>query len=322
MRRIAHAPLALALVGMAWGAPTPLLWSADDPTAVSVSVAEGYSHYDATELNEVLQLLENLTRETAGLNPYAVNGFSGHPATQLTLSVRKGPWRIGVETEFWTQTFAQSDIPFDLSDNQRTDRITCQDLYANPPASLAGCIQAREEFFFLPVTAQVSWMPEWRPGLRAGLGYALGILGGSASLELSTTYVGEGAAPADKIRFDIEPDPLVNPVQKWFAALEWTPWTWLGLESRAGWRRSRAGGFTMRNPTGTSRVFEAAFNDPQAGDQMWVRWPATAPSNRALWIGPPQDAQSHASPSGHQLVQGVFDGWFATLALNFHWSLS
>lgn len=314
--------LPLLLCAHAWCASDASLWRPDGPLDLTLSASEGYSHYRASELNEVLQLLESLTRETAGLNPYKVEGFSGHPATQLTFSVRKDPWRLGLETEFWTQTFRQADVPFDLSDNQRTDRITCQDLYANPPASLAGCIQAREEFFFLPVTAQISWMPQWRPGFRAGIGYALGILGGSASLELATTYVGDGASPADKIRFDVEPDPLVNPVQKWFGAVEWSPWSWFGLEARGGWRRSRAGGFTMRSPEGSSKVFDAAFQDPQDGDQMWIRWPATAPSNRALWIGSRQDAAANSSRYGHQLVQGVFDGWFATLALNFHWRIS
>lgn len=298
------------------------LWKPEGPWQVSASVSEGYTHYQATQLNEVLQLLENLTRETAGLNPYAVKGFSGHPATQLTLSVEKGPWRLGLEAEFWTQTFAQSDVPFDLSDNERTDRITCQDLFAANPTSLAGCIQAKEEFLFLPVTLQLSWMPRWTPWLRAGFGYGIGVLGGKASLELATTYMGEGAAEPDKIRFDIEPDPLINPVQKWFATVEWTPVAWFGLETRGGWRRSRAGGFTLRTPSGHSQVFDAAFQNPKAGDQLWIRWTATTPDQRALWVGSREDAMSNSSRYGHELVQGNFDGWFAALSLNFHWRLA
>jgi len=297
------------------------LWRPHGPWSVSLGVSEGYTHYEATQLNEVLRLLENLTRETAGLNPYHAGGFSGHPATQLTISVEKGPWRAGVETEFWTQGFAQSDVPFDLSDNERTERITCQDLSNSGQTSLAGCIQASEEFLFLPITAQITWMPRWKPWLRAGFGYAVGVLGGKASLELSTIYVGEGASAPDKIRFEIEPDPLVNPVQKWFATAEWTPLTWMGLETRAGWRRSRAGGFTLRNPSGSSKVFDAAFQNPKDGDQMWIRYATTNSDNRALWVGSRADAIGNSSRYGHQLVQGNFDGWFAALSLNLHWRL-
>lgn len=311
----------VAITATVVGAQEIPLWRTAGPWSVSLGVSEGYTHYEATQLNEVLQLLENLTRETAGLNPYKVRGFSGHPSTQLTISVEKGPWRAGVETEFWTQNFAQRDVPFDLSDNQRADRITCQDLSTSGQTSLAGCIQAREEFLFLPVTAQLTWMPQWKPWLRAGLGYAVGVLGGKASMELSTIYVGQGASAPDKIRFEIEPDPLVNPVQKWFVTAEWTPLTWMGLETRAGWRRSRAGGFTLRNPSGSSKVFDAAFQDPKDGDQMWIRYATTNSDNRALWVGSRADAMGNSSRYGHELVQGNFDGWFAALSLNLHWRL-
>jgi hypothetical protein len=293
------------------------LWRPMGPWEISASLSEGYSHYNAAELNEVLGLMEQLTRETAGLNPYSATGFDGHPATMARLSLRKGPWTASVETEFWTQSFAQSDVPFDLGDNQRTTSITCAEIVGQNLQGLAGCIQAKEDFTFLPVTLQLSWMPQWTPWLRAGAGYGVGVLGGSASLELSTVYYGQGAAAPDKIRFDIVPEPQVNPVQKFFAAVEWTPLKWLGAETRGGWRISRVGGFTLRNPQGSSQVFNAAFQNPSAGDQLWIRWPTSAPDRRSLWIGSRDTALANSSRYGHQLVQGNFDGWFAALSLEF-----
>lgn len=307
------AVFALALAG------APEMWRLEGPWEVSASISEGYTHYQASELNEVLQLMEELTRETAGLNPYTVKGFDGHPATQATLAYRKGPWRLGLEVEFWTQTFHQSDVPFDLSDNARTDRIACSDLVGQNPTSLAGCIQASESFTFLPITLQLSWMPQWTTWLRAGAGYGIGILGGSATMELSTDYYGGGAGAPDHVKLDIAPDPRINAVQKFFAAAEWTPWRYVGLEGRGGWRISRVGGFTLENPEGKSMVFNAAFQDPKEGDQLWIRWPTTSPDHRAIWIGSRDAATANSSRYGHQLVQGVFDGWFAALSLNLRW---
>ncbi|HNY31977.1 MAG TPA: hypothetical protein PKO15_13910 [Fibrobacteria bacterium] len=297
----------------------PELWRPTGPWEISASISEGYTHYRASELNEVLVLMESLTREAAGLNPYTVTGFDGHPATQASLAFRKGPWRLGLEMEFWTQTFRQEDVPFDLSDNTRENRITCADLAAKPVENLAGCIQAKEEFFFLPMTLQLSWMPQWTTWLRGGLGYGVGVLGGSASMELSTQYYGGGAARPDRISFDIVPDPKVNAVHKVFAALEWTPLRFASLEARGGIRLSEAGGFTLREPSGSSQVFDAAFQAPGEGDQLWIRWPESAPDRRAIWIGSRQAAMANASRYGHQLVHGDFSGWFAALALNFRW---
>lgn len=295
------------------------LWRPSGPWEISGSISEGYTRYQAKELNEVLVLMESLTREAAGLNPYTVTGFDGHPATQASLAFRKGPWRLGMEVEFWTQTFQQSDVPFDLSDNARETRITCADLEVKQVETLAGCIQAKEAFSFLPITMQLSWMPQWTPWLRGGLGYGIGVLGGSANMELSTRYYGSGAARPDHISFDISPDPKINSVQKIFAAVEWTPWRYIALEGRGGLRLSRAGGFTLKNPEGSSQVFDAAFQAPGEGDQLWIRWPESAPDRRAIWIGSRGDAMINSSRYGHQLVQGDFSGWFFALALNLRW---
>jgi hypothetical protein len=309
------------------GAAAPELWRPVGAWEISGSISEGYTHYRAAELNEVLVLMESLTREAAGLNPYTVTGFDGHPATQASLAFRKGPWRLGLEVEFWTQTFQQSDVPFDLADNARETRITCADL-ANKhvvavdddqAVDLSGCIQAKEEFSFLPITVQLSWMPQWTSWLRGGVGYGIGVLGGSASMELSTRYYGNAAARPDHISFDIVPNPKINAVQKLFVAAEWTPWRYIGLEGRGGMRLSQAGGFTLSKPTGSSQVFDAAFQAPGEGDQLWISWSESAPDRRAIWIGSREDAMVNSSRYGYQLVRGDFSGWFVALALNFRW---
>lgn len=297
------------------------LWRFEGPWEPSLSAGFGYSHYQAKELNEVLVLLEHLTRESAGLNPYEVKGFDGHPAAQAALRLRRGPWTAALEVEFWTESFAQSEVPFDLGDNDREDRITCDDLRATESdlSGLAGCIEARESFVFLPTTLQLSWAPRWTPWLRAGGGYALGVLAGSARIELSAEYFGAGAAPDDRVTFSVEPDPLVNPVHKFFATAEWTPSRWFGLELRSGWRITKLGGFTVRNLRGSSQVFDAAFDYPKDGDQLWIRWTSVDPDRRSIWIGSREEAESVSSRFGHQLVQGDFSGWFASLSAVVSW---
>lgn len=311
------APLLLLLSG------APELWRPSGPWILRGQISAGWSHYEAHDLNQTLGLLENLTREAAGTNPYAVRGFDGHPAGQGRLGVRRAPWNFDLEVESWVETFAQSEVPFNLDDNDRDNRITCDDLRAAASSltSLAGCIQASERFVFLPVTAQVAWMPDWTPWLRAGVGYGLGILGGSAEVTLESDYFGPDAAPDDRITFSVAPDPLINPVHKVFAALEWTPFRHAGLELRGGYRLTRLSSFKLSEKTGSSQVFDAAFDFPEEGDHLWIQSPGGSPQTRSIWIGSRADAEVRSSRYAYHAVDGDFDGWFLAAALSFEWGL-
>lgn len=283
----------------------------------------GYSHYRADDLNLTLQLLEKLTRESAGTNPYQVVGFDGHPAWQGRVGIRRAPWNLELELENWSESFEQTEVPFNLEDNERDNRITCDDLRAIEAglADLAGCIQAREDFTFLPATLQLSWAPDWFSWLRAGFGYGLGVLGGSAEVSLRADYLGPDAAPPDEVTFSVEPDPLINPVHKFFATVELHPFRHLGLEARGGYRLTRLRSVVLRDKQGGSQVFDAAFDFPEEGDHLWIRSSAEHPDTRILWIGSESEARAASSRYSYHPVEGDFDGWYAALALTVEWGL-
>lgn len=310
--------LVLSLLG-AWE-PPPLL-KPSGPWIVRGQASGGYSHYQADDLNLTLQLLEKLTRESAGTNPYQVVGFDGHPAWQARLGARRAPWNLELEVENWSETFEQAEVPFNLEDNDRDNRITCDDLRATEASltDLAGCIQAHERFVFLPVTLQLSWMPDWTTWLRAGFGYGLGVLGGSARVELQADYLGPDAADPDEVTFSVQPDPLINPVHKFFAAIELMPFEHFGLELRGGWRLTSLQSFVLRDKEGSSQVFDAAFDFPEEGDHLWIRSAAESPDTRLLWIGSEAEAKAMSSRYSFHPVRGDFDGWFAALAATFEW---
>jgi len=299
------------------------LWTPEGPWIARAQVSGGYSHYQATDLNRTLQLLESLTREAAGTNPYQVRGFDGHPALQGRLGIRRAPWNLDLEVESWSETFHQSEVPFNLEDNDRDDRITCDDLRAQASTltSLAGCIQADEAFVFLPATLQIAWMPDWKPWLRAGFGYGLGVLGGSARVSLDASYFGPDAAHPDRVSFSVRPDPLVNPVHKFFASVEWTPFRHVGLEARGGYRITRLQSFVLRDKSGSSQVFDAAFDFPENGDHLWIQSPGERPETQTIWIGSETEARARSSRYAYHPVRGDFDGWFLAVSLNAQWGL-
>lgn len=314
---------AAIVVSLAFAWQRPSLLVPQGPWILRGQASGGYSHYRADDLNLTLQLLEKLTRESAGTNPYAVAGFDGHPAWQGRIGVRRAPWNLEIEVESWSEGFVQTEVPFNLDDNDRDNRITCDDLRAVEAslANLAGCIQAKEDFVFLPVTLQLGWMPDWTTWLRAGFGYGLGILGGSARVELAADYLGPDAADPDVVTFSVQPDPLINPVHKFFASVEFMPWSHFGLEARGGYRLTSLHSFVLRDKEGSSQVFDAAFDFPEEGDHLWIRSAAERPDTRLLWIGSEDEAKAASSRYSYHPVRGDFDGWFVALAVNVEWGL-
>lgn len=286
-----------------------------------LSGSEGYTHYDAGDFNRVLTLMEKTTKEK-GFNPYTVNTFDGHPQNALLLGVRKGPWLLGLEAEFWVEKFTQSEVPFDLENAERNYRVTCDSLRSPDYSSknLFGCIEASETFDFLPITVQLSYALNPLPWLRVGAGYGIGVLAGSAHIEMTSRYYGANAVPDDKIDFQIWPG--VNMVHKAFADIEFLPWDWLGVDWRGGWRISRIEGLTLRNQHGSSRIFSSVFPDAKNGAHMYFHSFNTHPEDDKIYVGTESEARAKAAAepgSRFHLVNGDFTGWFLALKLNFYW---
>lgn len=284
-----------------------------------ISLGQGYTHYDATDLNRVLVLMEKTTQQH-GFNNYEVSQFDGHPQSALLLGVTHKGWHFGIEAEFWVEEFSQNDVPFDLAKAERLERITCDDL-RNPAytvTELAGCVQAKERFNFIPLTFQVSrdiWRGRWG---GFALGYGLGIMAGSAHVEMSTDYIGEGAIPDDKVRFEVWPG--VNPLQKFFVDAELKPWRYAGLTFRGGYRLSELEGFSLRSQKGQSRVFSSVFPGAKPDANLYIVSYSADPEQDQLFIGTEAEAKQQQVGRFH-LVNGDFTGWFVQLKLNLYMGL-
>lgn len=285
-----------------------------------LSVSEGWTHYRAEDLNQVLVLLEKTTQDQ-GFNPYQVSQFDGHPQSALVVGARLGHWRLGVETEFWVEEFHQAEVPFDLEEAGREYRISCSTL-RDPDyrtETLYGCVDARETFNFLPITLQAAYGRDLGRKFRAEAGYGLGIMAGSATIQLTTEYFGEGAIPDDRTRFDVWPG--VNPVQKAWLDLEYAPWRWLGLATRFGYRVSKLAKAELRNQEGDSRIFKTVFPEAKDGARLYIQTFDDPAIPAAIYVGTEADARARSSHDGSdfRLVQGDFTGWFASLKLNLYW---
>lgn len=283
------------------------------------SVSAGYTHYDAEDFNRVLTLMEKTTKEK-GFNPYKVNTFDGHPQNALVLGVKRGPWSLGLEAEFWVESFEQSEVPFDLENAERDYRVTCAQLaQAATTTQRFGCIEAKEQFAFLPITLQTAYSRDLGRWFRLGAGYGIGVLAGSAHIEMTAKYYGTGVIDNDHIRFQIWPG--VNLVQKAFTEVEYLPWKWLGIGMRGGWRISGVEGLTLRNQVGSSTIFSAVFPQAKDGARMYFQSFTSDPEDDKIYVGTEAEAKAKAAREGggFHLVNGDFTGWFAALKLNFYW---
>jgi hypothetical protein len=290
------------------------------PLDLFLSASQGYTHYEAKDFNRVLSLMEKTTKEK-GFNPYAVSQFDGHPQNALVIGAKQGPWSLGLEAEFWVESFEQSEVPFDLEDAERNYRVTCETLRDPDYKStkLFGCIEAQEVFDFLPITLQASYSHDFRRWLRMGAGYGIGVLAGSASIEMTAKYYGDGAIPDDHIHFQIWPG--VNTVQKGFVDMEVLPWRWVGIDWRMGWRISGVEGLTLRDQQGSSRIFSSVFPEAKEGARMYFQSFTSNPADDKIYVGTEADAKAKAAVEGSRfhLVNGDFTGWFLSLKLNLYW---
>ena len=263
-------------------------------------------------------LLEKTTQQQ-GFNNYQVNQFDGHPQNALVVGVDWGFLRIGMETEFWVETFAQHEVPYDLRNAERTDRITCEQLRhaTDLGAGLFGCVEAQEEFNFLPITLQISKPVRINRHFRFSPGYGIGFLAGSAHVGLNTSYFGAGAAENDRIRFEVWPG--VNPVHKLFGDFEWLFWKRMGLEGRIGWRYTHIQSLSLKNQQGSSRIFSIVFPDAKENSRLYIQETGKVNDDQ-LFIGSPAQAQELVISTGTRVkeVEGDFSGWFGAVKFNFY----
>lgn len=285
-----------------------------------LSGSQGYTHYDAKDLNRILILMEKTTKEK-GFNPYKVDQFNGHPQNALVFGVENRTWSLGLEAEFWVESFQQKEVPFDLEDAERVYRITCQTLRDPNYKSTQkfGCIEASETFDFLPITLQAAFHRNLNPFFRYGAGYGVGVLAGSAHIEMTADYFGDGTITDDHVRFEIWPG--VNLVHKAFVDAEYLPIPWLGLDLRSGWRISGVQGLTLRQKEGNSRIFNAVFPDAKEGAHLYIQSFTNNSADDKLYVGTEQDAKQRAAHdgTGFHLVNGDFTGWFIAAKINLYW---
>jgi hypothetical protein len=186
-------------------------------------------------------------------------------------------------------------------------------------ANRYGCIEAMEEFTVLPITLQAAYARDLGRRFRLGAGYGIGVLAGSAHIEMTAKYYGTGVIDNDHIRFQVWPG--VNLVQKAFTEAEYLPWKWMGIGLRGGWRVSGVESLTLRNQEGTSAIFKTVFPQAKDGAHMYFQSFTSDPEDDKIYVGTEAEARAKAAREGGRfhLVNGDFTGWFAGLKLNFYW---
>lgn len=286
----------------------------------------GYTHYQASELNRSMELFAKRAADSsAGFNHFSIEQFNGHPYQYFGLGLEQGPWRFSLESDFWVEDFRQSNIPFYTGRNRDTRLLPGQNLSCaqlnqagfNPVEnSLLGCIQARETFTFLPISAGLSYQWNWRSKWFARIGYQAGIMAGKANLLLQTHY-SAGSGHDDTLSMDLYPG--LNLLQKFSLESEYRPWSFLGLALRAGWRFSELAKVELRNIQGKSQILSLAFSHEfQEGDRFYIEsFRGSGSDQDALTIN--QSKNFSKDPKYYNLIQGDFNGWNAGLTLNLYW---
>ena len=275
----------------------------------------GWSHYQAKDLNTFFNLLEKRTHE-GGFNSYEVEKFDGHGQLAWALGVKHAPWTFALATEYWKESFKQSEIA--LGDPNRNESVTCAQL--KDPAYIFdgsyGCVEAKESFFFLPITLELSYSKDIGKRFFLGFGYGIGMMLGDATISVSTDYFGNSGID-DAVVFSI--DPGLNVTHKIFINSELRLFSLFGIQVQTGYRISKLKHFVLSEKKGESEVFAALFDNPQNGDKLYLKTyddPTLSELPQEIVIGNESDA---GKASTLHPVQGDFSGWFIHLKCNIYW---
>jgi len=302
---------------------------------VHVTWAGGYTHYDAKDLNDVMQALEHQSSTAAGLNQYEVGSFHGHPMLAATIGVYREAWELALELEFWVEDFHQSEIPFYM--NRDLDprfpahaHISCSDVLApgfTPvQGGTAGCIQAEEVFTIVPITLQLSrHFSFWRDRVWLGVGGGAGVLAGNAKLKVQTEFVGKDARPNDTMKLTLYPG--VNPVFKVFSEAGVKPLRWLGFSLQGGYRWSGMKYVEISEKKGDSFLFGLALGGDSKlskGNRAYLIRTSNGQGDILVLRDAPTTAEvTQAKLAGNQysLVKGDFSGWTIEAKVNLWWGI-
>jgi hypothetical protein len=287
----------------------------------------GYTHYEASELNELMSLFAKRASDSAaGFNNFETGNFTGHPYQVFEVGVEWKDFAISIEVDWWVESFEQKNIPFyteraNDSSLSKSDKITCQWIQDRNSQnllhdeSIAGCINAEESFTFLPITLNLSYLYELGD-FRFKPGYGIGVMGGKSSITMNTKYY-HGYDTDDNLELEIWPG--VNLLQKVWLDIEYKPWDHFGLLFKSGWRFSELQKLELSKVSGRSEILNLAFGkEISEGDQFYVESFRNLPdSENELSLTKEDDFVKNEKY--YNSVQGDFDGWFIALKLNYYW---
>jgi len=306
------------------------------PWGFFASGSFGYTHYQASDLNDVMVALEQQSAEAAGLNHYAVDNFNGHPRQSYMIGAYWGAWRLGLEVETWVENFHQDGVPFYMNRDLDprfpigTD-ISCEQLqvpgFTPVEGGTAGCIDAQEIFQIVPLTLQLSrsWaFQNNKLWLSAGIGS--GVLAGDAKLIVKTDYIGDNSRTDDTVELTLYPG--VNLVHKAFAETEYRPLSWLGFSLKGSYRYSQMDYVELQEKKGDSFLFGLVLGQNshlEQGSRAYLLRTTNGSGDVLVLRSPPsaeEIRQAELAGNHYDLVQGDFSGWMIEAKVNLWWGIA
>lgn len=277
-------------------------------------IAQGWTHYQAEDLNAFMRLLQaKIDRGESGGR--IAGRFDGQFQNSGAIGLRTGRWRLGLESAFWRERFRQKDVPVVLgSTNQIPSSCAALKRQSAAGDSLpSGCVSAEESFLFLPVYLHAAWRAlEWER-LEIWAGYAVGVMAGKSRVAIETDFYREDLRD-DAVTFSL--DPGLQPIQKVFAEITWFPCMWMSVSGRGGVRLARLGELRVADFRGQSLVYDAVFNQPEQGDGLYFQSYPGLDGTEELVIASPRDG---GGGGNLRPVVSDFTGWFSALSISLYW---
>ncbi len=239
---------------------------------ISLEIGGGYQWHSPNELNRSLNLITKKVHDlNMGGDNFAMGTFHNSERFTTAAFITFTHLRLGIQADYWYQSFSQKDIFFSDDNTTTLSQTTCSS--SNTVTSGAGtfnaCINAQQSYSFYPIwsVAHAVYKPSKRISISAGGG--LGILTGSNTITINEhVFPNDGSqsqSQSSNLTFSF--DPGINPIYKLESSLLINPYKHIGFKVAGGYQWILLKEFTTSETFGSSQVFTLANGTAIEDDQ-------------------------------------------------------
>ncbi len=242
---------------------------------VSLEIGGGYQWHSPNALNRSLDLITKKVHDlNMGGNNFEMGTFHNSDRYTIAAFITFTYLRLGLQADYWYQSFNQEDIFFSDNNSTTFTQTTCSssNTVASGGGSFNACLNAQQSYSFYPIwsIAHAIYKPNKNMSISAGGG--VGILTGSNTITINEHLFPNDGSKSQSNNLSFSFDPGINPIYKLESSILISPFERIGFKVAGGYQWVLLKEFTTNETTGNSQVFTLANGtEIENGQTLYIK---------------------------------------------------